>query len=863
LYILFSLSGAAALGYQLVWSKMFLSGLGHEMPAVLAIICAFMGGMALGSFGIDRFIPRHVRAGRWLGGLELMIGVWAVAVGFLIPHVNEIALRLTGLAPGGLRHWTIAFVLPALTLLPATAAIGATFPAMEKLVSALAPEDSSIGSVYAANTFGAVAGVLLAPFVLMPVLGLTRSCWLLALLNSVVAIGAFAMSRVWSKPGRSADSPVSLVRATRQPIDAPAPGEVPELGNSAVRAPISASRLAATLFVTGLLGIGYETAGVRVLSQVLKNTVFTYAAVLAVFLLGTAAGGAAYHRWWRNQEPRRLLATLLCGTALACFAGMLLMSRAPWLYQTLRQMGDSRMAVLIAELGTAVAAFALPTFCMGATFSHVVQLARAARGHVGKAVALNTIGAAVAPAVCGVILIPLMGTKSTLLLLGVGFALLLPAKPSLKVAVPCLIACAWALFINLGIVSVPSGGRVIEYREGVMGSVAVIDEGNNRILRVDNSYQMGGTGSADAEYRQAHIPLLLHPKPGRALFLGVGTGISFGAASLYPDLKADGVELVPEVVEAMRLFQPANFSPEQQPNLKLHIADARRFVRVSGESYDVVVADLFHPYRDGAAALYTREHFAAVRQRLAPGGLFCQWLPLHQLDEPTLRVIVHTFATVFPDAEAWLLRFNVDVPVMALVGGIEAQRYSADWIGNRGGAPRLAGELKRLALADSVRLLGHRLATPEELRAFAANAPLNTDQNPRVSFMAPRLAYQRDAKPYATLLTLLASAKSDASALADDASLARRVSLYVGARNVYLRGLIHDVENRRAEAVDAYIESARLSSDFTSGYAQCLRLAAVISESEPARAKKILERLAEAQPDNPVAKDLLQRLFQR
>jgi spermidine synthase len=465
--------------------------------------------------------------------------------------------------------------------------------------------------------------------------------------------------------------------------------------------------------------------------------------------------------------------------------------------------------------------------------------------------------------VCGVMLIPLMGTKWTLLLLGVGYALLLPAKPSLKVAVPCLIAGVGVLFTNVRIISVPPGGRVIDYREGVMGSVAVIDERNNRVLRVDNSFQMGGTGSADAEYRQAHMPLLLHPKPGRALFLGLGTGISFGAASLYPDLKADGVELVPEVVEAMRFFQPTNFSPQQQPNLKLHIADARRFVRVSGKPYDVVVADLFHPYRDGAAALYTREHFTAIRQRLAPGALFCQWLPLHQLDEPTLRVIVHTFATVFPNAEAWLLRFNVDVPVMALVGRVEAQRYSENWIGDRSGDAHLAGELKRLALADSVRFLGHFLAGPAELRAFAADAPLNTDQNPRVTFMAPRLAYQREAKPYATLLALLSSVKSDASALADDASLARRVSRYVEARNVYLRGLIHDAENRHDEAIDAYIESARLSPDFTSGYAQCLRLATVISQSEPARAKRVLERLIEAQPDHPVARELLQRLFER
>ena len=139
LHALFFLSGAAALGYQLVWAKMFSTGLGHEMPAVLAIIAAFMVGMALGAAWLDRFIPRDARAGRWLAGLELTIGVWAVIASFAIPHANEWALQLIGLAPSAGKHWLVAFAIPAVTLLPATVAMGATFPAMEKFLSVVAP----------------------------------------------------------------------------------------------------------------------------------------------------------------------------------------------------------------------------------------------------------------------------------------------------------------------------------------------------------------------------------------------------------------------------------------------------------------------------------------------------------------------------------------------------------------------------------------------------------------------------------------------------------------------------------------------------------------------------------------------------
>src|ERR1041385_4258376 len=96
---------------------------------------------------------------------------------------------------------------------------------------------------------------------------------------------------------------------------------------------------------------------------------------------------------------------------------------------------------------------------------------------------------------------------------------------------------------------------------------------------------------------------------------------------------------------------PYHWPPERQPQLRMFIADARRFVRATAAQYDVIVADLFHPARDGAGSLYTLEHFSAIRRRLAPGGLFCQWLPLHQLDEHMLRVIIRTFLEVFPDGQ--------------------------------------------------------------------------------------------------------------------------------------------------------------------------------------------------------------------
>ena len=227
---------------------------------------------------------------------------------------------------------------------------------------------------------------------------------------------------------------------------------------------------------------------------------------------------------------------------------------------------------------------------------------------------------------------------------------------------------------------------------------------------------------------------------------------------------------------------------------------------------------------------------------------------------------MRTFQKVFPNSEAWLLRFNVDVPVLALVGWTGVARWSPSQVESRLGEARLAGELKRLSLADSLRLYGHLLANAEDLYRFAGDAPLNTDDNQRVTFIAPRAAYQHDAKPYASLLALLAVSRTEGVAAFDrlpatEREFAAQLTRYLAARNIYLRGLVQDAEQQHDVALDAYIESARLSPDFTSGYAQCLTIVNAFAPSDPAKARRILERLIEAQPERPVARQMLERLF--
>lgn len=867
--VIFFLSGIAGLGYQIVWARMFTVGLGHEMPSVFAVVVAFFGGLALGAWALDGRVSRSRAPGRWYAALEIVIGAWALTTIILIPHLNTLIHELTGVTPSPLRHWLIAFGIPFLTLLPATTAMGATLPAMDRFVSALGRQGRTIGGLYAANTLGAAAGVMLSTFLIIPLVGFRTTVLIFAFVNFFCA---WAILR-WPGAGETKRNSV---------ID-------PVTDN------ISLWRLDGCLLLTGLLGIGYEVIGVRVISQVVENTVYSYASALIVYLLFTAIGAAAYHRWARYAPFRPTLTMLLIGLATTCMMGIVMLSRADEVYTAVAISGERGFGRgLLAEMTVAALVFAIPTLLMGATFSHLAQAARREHGGVGRALGVNTIGGAIAPIVFGVMMLPTYGAMITLVAIALGYLLLIPELRTPRVltaGVP--VAMIVVLPANLVLVTPPDGGSIRDYREGVMAAVSVVADSSGGLqLKVNNLFHMGGTVGGFGERRMANIPMLLYRDqhdpaigPQRSLFLGVGTGITAGAATIYlsepghadPAVPADAprahihaVELVPEIVDLMDHFGEHNAMLHEQPNVTMYTADARRFVRATNESYDVVVADLYHPARDGTGALYTREHFTAIRDRLAPGGIFCQWLPLYQLDEQMMRLIIRTFVDVYPYAHAFIAHYNVQTPMLGLVGAMEPLVYPADWFDRRTNGTRIVAGLyaQQQALYDRFALFGTYVADRDDLARFAGEGPLNTDDRPLVVFLAPRFIYVHQWQRYGRLMTLLEETTGDPRSLIrvddgdDDAQrFIEELGGYHDARNLFLRGAVEQSEGRIADAMTAFIQSAESSPAFLTGYFTAHQYATSIARTNPEFARSILMRLREANPDRPEAGRSLRQLF--
>jgi hypothetical protein len=246
-YIAIFLSGFAGLGYEMVWARMLALTLGHEIAAVLAVLVSFFSGLALGAWCLDGVVSASPRPALWYALCEGVIGLWALLLTVLFHEANRTMHILTGVASSPLQLGFLCFLLPFLLLLPATFAMGGTLPAIERLFATLRANGRCLGGLYSANTFGAVAGTMLTTFLLASRLG--SRAWLIAL----AAVNFACAAAMW------------LLRLKTSPPDSPS-----------MKAPVGRmnGKLAAVLFLTGFLGIGFEVMAVRVLSQVFENTIY-------------------------------------------------------------------------------------------------------------------------------------------------------------------------------------------------------------------------------------------------------------------------------------------------------------------------------------------------------------------------------------------------------------------------------------------------------------------------------------------------------------------------------------------------------------------------------------------------------------
>ena len=363
---------------------------------------------------------------------------------------------------------------------------------------------------------------------------------------------------------------------------------------------------------------------------------------------------------------------------------------------------------------------------------------------LGDLSAANLFGAALGAVTMGFLIVPSLGIRGSLLVASVLYILLadLLAQPQSRLrplAYAVLLAIVIANPLRAPLVHFFSKGDTLrDMWEGASGIVTVTEGGGDLQLRQDNFYVLGRSSAAVNERRQGLLPLLLHPDPRHVAFVGLATGISASAGPALGVKETTVIELVPEVATAARAhFAPWNAKLLERADVHLVLDDGRRYLAASRDSFDVIVSDLFVPWNPGTGNLYAREMYETAARRLAPDGLFCQWLPLYQLTREEFDIIVRTFLSVFPHVSLWRDDFYSELPVVGLVGQLAPKPLDLTRIHER--ALHLPDWSKDPLFSTPRGLLMLYAGSLSAVPDLFGSAPLNTDDNPLIEFLAPKL----------------------------------------------------------------------------------------------------------------------------
>jgi spermidine synthase len=756
----FFVSGLCGLLYEVVWIRVAGTVIGNTTHAVGTVVGVFMGGLALGGWWGGRQADR--RGGGALlslyGLLEGGVAIAAVAVPLLIAASEPLfrvlwnALAGLPLVYGALRVFLVGVIL----LIPTTL-MGATLPVLSRfLSSSIDGAGREAGRAYAINTLGGVIGTLAAGFWLVPELGLRATTFIAAVLN--LAIGAASWKLARKIAGESCPAP------QREP----SPPALPLL----------------VAAISGLASLLYEIAWTRSLVLALGSTVHAFTLILAAFILGLAlgsAGAALLLPRLKNLSASLAAVQIAIGVlaiALLPALGDLPLRVAPHAEEMHRDYGS----MLATQAGFAALFVLLPALFIGAVFPLAIRWASGPGRSIGRSVgavyASNTLGSIAGSLAGSFALVPFVGLASTVKIaasLNLAVALVLLAKVPRRrwiAALPAAAALAGWLLLPAWDPKVLTSGPFLTGGADVR-SARFFNQDLREYLRKDSellaqywdSYglvtlhrQQDGTlsmkvnGKTDASTGSidranmlfvGDLALVHHPRPKRALCIGLGAGLTLAAMAKHPLERLDCVELSPAVVKGAAHFKEAIGGVLEDKRLNLIIGDGRNAILFGRDPYDVIVSQPSNLWVSGMANLFTRDFFEEASRRLASGGIFCQWVHAYYLSPENLKDVFRTFFDVYPNGSAWevfpghdYLLLGTRGPLQTDLAGLEARlvatRALEEYVGTE--SPR------------APKLIGHLIAAAAKVREAVGRGPLITDDRCFIEYSAPR-SMGHDTRP--------------------------------------------------------------------------------------------------------------------
>lgn len=835
-YALFAATGACALAYEVIWLRLLSLVLGGGPLSMVALLSAFMGGLALGGAVGGRVATRASRPLAWYAACELAIAAYALALPSLIeglaPAFREVyAHTLAHPAWSGPALFALAVAL----LLPPTALMGATYPLLvRELERRRARLAYAGGLLYAANAAGAVVGVAATGLVVLPALGTSVTTWACCGTNALVAFAAWWIAR-------------------RGASDEHAPTGTP-VAPAALASPSTASSTGAfaiglALFVAGAASMLFQVAWTRVIAMAIGSTSYAFSLIVAVWIAGIAVGafvgGLVADRAERAGRAGRALGAALAIMAVCALVATSALGRYGLVVaEGVPREGD-HLAVLALQAWLLVLIIVPVTGASGA----LVPLALAALGahasgarRAGRVYAANTAGAIAGTVLAAFLLLPLLGLEracrfgsvavgalalsvlataaggSVRRRVGTVFAAVVSVALAFGVAPrwnPVVVAHAVYLYgpqlreaaraRGLPLADLIEGrGATLYYRDGAAATVLVRQaETGELALLINGKTDASTKGDLRTQQLLAHLPIAFAPSRTSALVIGLGSGITLASARAHVGLTdMDAVEISREVIEAARGPFAHHNRDALRPGAGFSMieGDGRAHLGLTRKTYDVISSEPSNPWIAGIANLYTRECFELARARLGPGGVIGQWMQTYRLAPDDVRMILRTFLAVFPHALLFKTQL-ADSPRSGdflLVGSTLPLRADARVLaGMFAGGTATAIDLARCGIHGPEALLVGLLADEHGLARYAGVGELNTDDNAALELSAPRSLYREGAT--AELIEALLPGRPALADVVDGELDAAALDAHDRAR-AELFGLVLAVRAGRADA---------------------------------------------------------------
>jgi spermidine synthase len=762
LYLIFFLSGATGLVYEVIWVRLTGLVFGNTSHAISVVLGAFMAGLALGSWWLGRQADRVGSPLRFYGLLEIGIGISAALVPLAFRSLDSIYWALApslDKVPGG--NGLVRFLTSFSILIVPTFLMGGTLPVLARFFTEAVQEvQRKVGVLYALNTFGAAFGTLSAALFFIPRIGNTRSTLLIAAAN--VAIGIFVILVDARRPRETRKAAQESYTYTTQPA-----------GNARTD-----KLILATLATSGFVSMVYEVAWTRALTAMIGSSTYAFSIMLVTFLVGIALGSSIAVK--RRHSGLRSLGLIQLGIAFGALVFLLGYLAAPYiLVGLLRALSYSFPAVMTSQFLLCFALMIFSTICMGAAMPVASQLYSNKLTVLGRSIgnvySINTLGAIAGSLAAGFVLLPLLGTERAILaglFVNTAMAALILSAPG---AERRLNIAKWAALALLVMAALSMRGQVFwpkhvldrgilvysrsleqrpeltideQYRDT---DVVYFRDGNNATISVRRGEDYVGlrtNGKVDASNKAdmltqlmiGYLPMLYHPTPRSTMIIGYGGGVTVGAASAFKEVEEiDCLEIEPAVVGAGREF--AEFNRKSYENPKVHIIynDARNYMNVTRKQYDVIISEPSNPWIAGVASLFTSEFYERAAQVLKPDGVFAQWIQLYELDPEDLRMILREFQEKFTHVSVWVCEGDLIV-----IGTRQPQHLNLPrWAQLVSEDPRVAVELRdyfKVGFPEGI--LAYYVMGTEQVRKFAANAGHNSDDLPLLEFHAPRQLFR-------------------------------------------------------------------------------------------------------------------------